>query len=181
MTRGTKSTVVGGRKLRPESLMMGYGYDPRLSEGALKCPIFQTSAFAFESAESGKAFFEIAYGLRQKSPGEHPGLIYSRLNNPDLEVLGIARRAPGKHDPRRRPCGRPEAHGHRPRDGAGLSGRRALRGPDRGLQAGAAERPDAGRASRSLFRRARMQMDAHRHVAHLLVDHSPATNGPPFV
>jgi methionine-gamma-lyase len=79
--------MIGGRKLRPESLMMGYGYDPKLSEGALKCPIFQTSAFAFESAEAGKAFFEIAYGLREKAPGEHPGLIYSRLNNPDLEVL----------------------------------------------------------------------------------------------
>jgi methionine-gamma-lyase len=87
MTRDTRSTVVGGRKLRPESLMMGYGYDPSLSEGALKCPIFQTSAFAFESAEAGKAFFEVAYGLREKTPGEHLGLIYSRLNNPDLEVL----------------------------------------------------------------------------------------------
>lgn len=87
MNRDSMSTTIGNRTLRPESLMMGYGYDPKLSEGALKCPIFQTSTFVFESAESGKAFFEIAYGLREKSPGEHPGLIYSRLNNPDLEIL----------------------------------------------------------------------------------------------
>lgn len=67
--------------------MMGYGYHPEWSEGALKCPIFQTSTFVFNSAEQGKAFFEVAYGLREQGPQEVPGLIYSRLNNPDLEVL----------------------------------------------------------------------------------------------
>jgi len=66
---------------------MGFGYDPGLSEGALKCPIFQTSTFVFETAEDGKAFFEIAYGLRLRAPHEEPGLIYSRINNPDLQVL----------------------------------------------------------------------------------------------
>jgi methionine-gamma-lyase len=82
-----KESRIAGQELRPESLMMSYGYDPMLSEGAIKCPIFQTSTFVFESAEAGKAFFEIAYGLREKGPREHLGLIYSRLNNPDLEVL----------------------------------------------------------------------------------------------
>lgn len=74
-------------KFRPESLMMSHGYDPMLSEGALKCPIFQTSTFVFQSAEEGKAFFEVAHGLREKKPKEHLGLIYSRINNPDLEIL----------------------------------------------------------------------------------------------
>jgi methionine-gamma-lyase len=74
-------------RMRPESLMMSYGYRPELSEGALKCPIFQTSTFVFRSAEEGKAFFEVAYGLRDQAPGEKLGLIYSRLNNPDLEIL----------------------------------------------------------------------------------------------
>jgi methionine-gamma-lyase len=78
---------IGARELSPETLMMGYGYDPRLSEGAVKCPIFQTSTFVFESAEDGKAFFELAYGLRERGPTEEPGLIYSRINNPDLEIL----------------------------------------------------------------------------------------------
>ena len=73
--------------LRPESLMMSYGYRPEWSEGALKCPIFQTSTFVFRSAEEGKAFFEVAYGLREPGPDEAPGLIYSRINNPDLEIL----------------------------------------------------------------------------------------------
>ena len=47
--------------MHPESHMMTYGYKPELSEGAVKPPIFQTSTFAFKSAEEGKAFFEIAY------------------------------------------------------------------------------------------------------------------------
>lgn len=74
-------------KMKPESLMMSYGYKPELSEGAIKSPIFQTSTFVFKSAEEGKAFFEVAYGLREKRVGEEIGLIYSRINNPDLEIL----------------------------------------------------------------------------------------------
>ncbi|MDG1659342.1 MAG: PLP-dependent transferase, partial [Crocinitomicaceae bacterium] len=74
-------------KMFPESLMMSYGYKPALSEGAIKCPIFQTSTFVFNKAEEGKRFFEVAYGLKEKEEGEELGLIYSRLNNPDLEIL----------------------------------------------------------------------------------------------
>lgn len=75
------------RSLHPESLMMSYGYNPEWSEGAVKCPIFQTSTFVFKTAEQGKAFFEVAYGKREQRPNEKLGLIYSRLNNPDLEIL----------------------------------------------------------------------------------------------
>ena len=71
----------------PESLMMTHGYKPELSEGAVKSPIFQTSTFVFKTAEEGKAFFEIAYGLREKDQNEELGLIYSRINNPNLEIL----------------------------------------------------------------------------------------------
>lgn len=85
--RAYRRRSINGHELHPESLMMSYGYDPKLSEGAVKCPIFQTSTFVFESAEDGKSFFEIAYGLREKRPAEEPGLIYSRINNPDLEIL----------------------------------------------------------------------------------------------
>ena len=74
-------------RYKPESLMMSFGYKPELSEGAVKCPIFQTSTFAFKTAEEGKAFFEIAYGLRDQGPSEELGLIYSRINNPNLEIL----------------------------------------------------------------------------------------------
>ena len=75
------------RPLHPESLMMTHGYKPELSEGAVKPPIFQTSTFAFKTAEEGKAFFEVAYGIREKETSEELGLIYSRINNPNLEIL----------------------------------------------------------------------------------------------
>ncbi len=75
------------KNLHPETLMMSYGYNPEWSEGAVKCPIFQTSTFVFKTAEEGKAFFEVAYGKREQLPNEKLGLIYSRLNNPDLEIL----------------------------------------------------------------------------------------------
>ncbi|MEZ5059150.1 MAG: cystathionine gamma-synthase family protein [Saprospiraceae bacterium] len=74
-------------KFSPESLMMSHGYKPEWSEGAVKSPIFQTSTFVFKTAEEGKAFFELAYGLRAQIPNEKLGLIYSRINNPNLEIL----------------------------------------------------------------------------------------------
>lgn len=73
--------------MQPESLMMTAGYDKEWSQGAIKCPIFQTSTFVFNKAEEGKAFFEVAYGLREKNALENVGLIYSRLNNPNVEIL----------------------------------------------------------------------------------------------
>ena len=73
--------------MKPQSLMMSYGYKPELSEGAIKPPIFQTSTFAFASAEEGRSYFELAYGLREAQKVEELGLIYSRINNPNLEIL----------------------------------------------------------------------------------------------
>ena len=90
MTRTPKpyrSRKLGNRELAPETLMMGYGYSPHLSEGALKPPLFQTSTFVFGTAQEGKASFELAYGLREKARDEETHLIYSRINNPNLEVL----------------------------------------------------------------------------------------------
>jgi methionine-gamma-lyase len=75
---------IGNRTLSPESLMMGYGYDPKLSEGSLKPPIFLTSTFVFESAAAGKRFFE---GITGKRPGGSEGLVYGRFNGPDQEIL----------------------------------------------------------------------------------------------
>ena len=70
-----------------ESMMMSLGYNPEWSEGSIKPPIFQTSTFGFKTAEEGKRFFEIAYGKSQLEPNEQMGLIYSRLNNPNMQIL----------------------------------------------------------------------------------------------
>ncbi|MEN8040584.1 MAG: cystathionine gamma-synthase family protein [Actinomycetota bacterium] len=80
-------TEIAGHELSPESLMMGYAYNPEWSEGALKSPIFQTSTFTFRSAEEGKHYFAMAHGLIEPTEDDPMGLIYSRLNNPDLEIL----------------------------------------------------------------------------------------------
>ncbi|MDQ3139361.1 MAG: cystathionine gamma-synthase family protein [Pseudomonadota bacterium] len=75
---------IGGRKLKPATLMMGHGYDPMLSEGSLKPPIFLTSTFVFENAAAGKRHFE---GVTGKRPGGAEGLVYSRFNGPNQEIL----------------------------------------------------------------------------------------------
>jgi methionine-gamma-lyase len=75
---------IAGRPLKPSTLMMGHGFDPVLSEGSLKPPIFLTSTFAFESAAAGKRHFEGITGLRE---GGAEGLVYSRFNGPNQEIL----------------------------------------------------------------------------------------------
>ncbi len=81
-----KWTDLDPASLHPESLMMTYGFRPEWSEGAASPPIFQTSTFVFPSAEVGARCFELAYGMDTPRADEHPDLIYSRLNNPGLEI-----------------------------------------------------------------------------------------------
>ena len=76
--------AIDNRRLAPETLMMGHGFDPALSEGSLKPPIFLTSTFVFENAAAGKRFFE---GVTGKRPGGSEGLVYSRFNGPNQEIL----------------------------------------------------------------------------------------------
>lgn len=76
--------TIGGRELKPSTLMMGHGFDPVLSEGSLKAPIFLTSTFAFENSAAGKRHFE---GITGKRPGGAEGLVYSRFNGPNQEIL----------------------------------------------------------------------------------------------
>ncbi|OYW44744.1 MAG: methionine gamma-lyase [Sphingomonadales bacterium 32-68-7] len=77
-------TRIAGHTLSPATHMMGYGYDPVLSEGALKPPIFLTSTFVFPSAEAGKRHFE---GITGQRAGGAEGLVYSRFNGPNQEIL----------------------------------------------------------------------------------------------
>jgi methionine-gamma-lyase len=82
----TPANEGAGTNLHPESLMSTHGYRPEWSQGSSVPPIFQTSTFVFSSAAEGKRCFELAYGLSDAEPGEDPHLIYSRLNNPNLEI-----------------------------------------------------------------------------------------------
>lgn len=82
--RKSDATTIGDRKLKPSTLMMGHGFDPVLSEGSLKPPIFLTSTFVFPNAAAGKRHFE---GVTGKRPGGADGLVYSRFNGPNQEIL----------------------------------------------------------------------------------------------
>jgi cystathionine beta-lyase/cystathionine gamma-synthase len=64
---------IANRRLHPETLMMGYGYAPGLSEGSLKPPIFLTSTFVFENAQQGSLRIQAVVG------GKGAGALFRRL------------------------------------------------------------------------------------------------------
>jgi methionine-gamma-lyase len=80
-------THIGNHALKPETLMLGYGYDPQLSEGAVKPPVFLTSTFVFKTAEEGRDFFDYVAGRKKPPAGAGAGLVYSRFNHPNSEIV----------------------------------------------------------------------------------------------
>jgi methionine-gamma-lyase len=78
---------LGNHLLHPETLMLGYGYDPQLSEGSVKPPVFLTSTFVFRTAEDGRDFFDYMSGRKAAPQDRSEGLIYSRFNHPNLEIV----------------------------------------------------------------------------------------------
>ena len=73
-------------RLHPETLALSFAFVPWLSEGSIKPPVFLTSTFAFKRAADGKKFFEWAHGEGSLHRPDM-GLIYSRINNPNLEIF----------------------------------------------------------------------------------------------
>ena len=80
-------THIGNHMLHPETLMLNYGYDPQLSEGAVKPPVFLTSTFVFKTAEDGQDYFDFVSGRREPPEGMGAGLVYSRFNHPNSEIV----------------------------------------------------------------------------------------------
>ena len=78
---------LNGKTLSPETLMMSYGYDPQLSEGSIKPPVFLTSTFVFKTAQEGKDFFNLVSGRTQAQDNQKQGLVYSRFNHPNSEIV----------------------------------------------------------------------------------------------
>lgn len=83
----SRKTHIGNHALHPETQMLNYGYDPALSEGAVKPPVFLTSTFVFRSAEEGRDYFDYVAGRRQPPEGQESGLVYSRFNHPNSEIV----------------------------------------------------------------------------------------------
>ena len=74
------------RELHPSSAVIRAGYNSDLSERAIKPPVFRSSTFEFASAQEGELFFQRAYRL-PGNDSKSPGLVYSRLNNPNTEIF----------------------------------------------------------------------------------------------
>jgi methionine-gamma-lyase len=82
-----KKNKIGDHPLKPETMMMSYGYNPQLSQGSVKPPVFLTSTFAYQTPEEGEEFFHIMAGRKPAPQGSVGGLIYSRFNHPNVEII----------------------------------------------------------------------------------------------
>lgn len=82
-----KKNKIGNHMLKPETMMMSYGYNPQFSEGSVKPPVFLTSTFAYQTPEEGEESFHIMAGRKPAPEGSVGGLIYSRFNHPNVEII----------------------------------------------------------------------------------------------
>ena len=63
--------------MRNETIAIHAGYEPEATTHAVAVPIYQTAAYAFDSADHGAALFNL----------EAEGFRYSRIANPTSAVL----------------------------------------------------------------------------------------------
>ena len=73
--------------LRSSTEVLTRGFDPRLSVGSARPPVFRSSTYVFSSPESAERAFDLVAGRATAEPGEHPDLIYSRFNHPNAEIF----------------------------------------------------------------------------------------------
>ena len=74
-------------RVRPETAILTRGFDPSLSVGAARPPVYRTSTFVFSSPEAAERAFAIALGKLQPTEDEDVDLIYARLSHPNAEIL----------------------------------------------------------------------------------------------
>jgi len=63
--------------MKPETIAIHGGYEPDPATGSVAVPIYQTAAYAFDSADHAAALFNL----------EVEGFRYTRISNPTTEVL----------------------------------------------------------------------------------------------
>src|SRR6266851_9983007 len=73
-------------RVRPETAVLTKGFDPRLSVGAARPPVYRSSTFVFSSPEAAQRAFEIALGKIRPPSNEESDLIYARLSHPNAEI-----------------------------------------------------------------------------------------------
>jgi methionine-gamma-lyase len=74
-------------RVRPETAVLTRGFDPELSVGSARPPVYRSSTFVFPSPEAAELAFKVVLG-KVRAPGDYrPDLIYARLNHPNAEIL----------------------------------------------------------------------------------------------
>ncbi len=74
-------------ELRPETLTIGYGYDPATALGSAKPPLYLTSTFVYESAAQAKQIHRDFFDGSASASQRHDDYIYARLNHPNLAMI----------------------------------------------------------------------------------------------
>ncbi|MFZ1123434.1 MAG: PLP-dependent transferase [Candidatus Binataceae bacterium] len=74
-------------RVRPETAVLTKGFDPQLSVGSARPPVYRSSTYVFSSPEAAERAFGIVLGRVRPSAEESPDLIYARLNHPNAEIL----------------------------------------------------------------------------------------------
>ncbi len=74
-------------RVRPETAVLTRGFDPQLSVGSARPPVYRSSTFVFPSPEAAERAFAVALGKVRPSSDYRPDLIYARLNHPNAEIL----------------------------------------------------------------------------------------------
>ena len=74
-------------RVRPETAVLTRGFDPALSVGAARPPVYRSSTFVFPSPEAAERAFGIVLGKISPVGEDRPDLIYARLNHPNAEIL----------------------------------------------------------------------------------------------
>ena len=88
MTRSFRRTHIGDHALHTSTQMVSYGYEPSMSEGAVKPPVFLASTYVFQSAEEGADLFDVAADRKPAHPNDGAGgLVYGRFNHPNMEIV----------------------------------------------------------------------------------------------
>jgi methionine-gamma-lyase len=74
-------------RVRPETAVLTRGFDPALSVGSARPPVYRSSTFVFPSPEAAERAFGIVLGKISPVGEDRPDLIYARLNHPNAEIL----------------------------------------------------------------------------------------------
>ena len=75
------------RKLHPDTIAVGYGYDPESAMGAAKPPLYLTSTFVYRSAQHAKETHRIFFEGARAGEVVEPAHIYMRLGHPNLDMV----------------------------------------------------------------------------------------------